>query len=121
MRPAWGDGRADAGALDRVASVLPISQPAGVAADVAVAMSLEGLNRGARVLAVMAGGVDDNLVVAAQHFQLTEPGMCLARKVHPPTVMTSLMSSLASSLALSCCLLIVSIGRFFPSGMTYSR
>ena len=40
--------------------------------------------------------------------------MCLARKVQPPIVMTSLMSWLASSLAFSSCLPIVSIGHFFP-------
>src|SRR5919108_5678722 len=45
--------------------------------------------------------------------KLREPGMCLARKVHPPTVMISLMSSPASSLALSCCLPIVSMGSTF--------
>jgi hypothetical protein len=45
--------------------------------------------------------------------KLSEPGMCLVRKVQPPTVMTSMMSWLASSLAFSSCLLIVSIGHFF--------
>jgi hypothetical protein len=48
--------------------------------------------------------------------KFSEPGMCLVRKVQPPTVMTSLMSGLASSLAFSSCLLIVSIGHFFPWG-----
>src|SRR5512132_1856402 len=68
MRPAPG-GRAHAGPLDRVAGVLPVGEPADVAADVAVPVGGEGGERGGRVLTAGAGGVEDDLVVAAQRLQ----------------------------------------------------
>jgi len=59
MRPTAASGRAHAGALDRVVGVLPISESAFVAADVAVPMSGEGVERGPSVLTAIARGVQD--------------------------------------------------------------
>src|SRR5215207_7648359 len=64
--PGVRGGRVDAVPLDRIAGVLPIGQAAAVAADVAVAVGLQGLACGGRALAVPVGRVDDDLVVAAQ-------------------------------------------------------
>src|SRR4029450_3118382 len=71
MRPAVGSGRTHAGALDRVAGALPVSESAFVAADVAVPMSGEGVERGPRVPPAVTRGVHDDLVVAAQCLQRT--------------------------------------------------
>src|SRR4029453_3812955 len=68
MGPAAG-GRADAGALDRVAGVLPISESAHIAADVPVPVGGEGVERGAGVLTAIARRVEDDLAVAAQGLQ----------------------------------------------------
>jgi hypothetical protein len=59
--PAPGNGRADVGALQRKAGVLPIGEPADVAADVAVAVGGQGGRGGAGVAAIMVVGVEDDL------------------------------------------------------------
>jgi hypothetical protein len=64
MGPVLCGGGVDAAALDREAGVRPVSEPAEVAADVAVAVVGEGVECCARVLTVMAGGVEDDLVIA---------------------------------------------------------
>src|SRR5512132_1618089 len=69
MEPVLGGGRVDAAGLDREAGVRPVGQPAEVAADVAVAVGGEGVVSRACVLAVMAGGVEDDLVVAVQSLE----------------------------------------------------
>jgi hypothetical protein len=69
MGLAVGGGRADAGALDRITGVLPVSESAFVTVDVAVPVSLEGTERGACVLTGITRGVEDDLVVAAQRLQ----------------------------------------------------
>src|SRR4029450_2482352 len=71
MAPAARSGRVHAGALDRVAGALPVSESAFVAADVAVSMSGEGVERGSGVLTAIARGVEDDLLVAAQRLQRT--------------------------------------------------
>jgi hypothetical protein len=71
MRPAAGSGRVHAGALDRVVGVVPVSESALVAADVAVPVSGERVERGPSVLTVIAHRVQDDLVVAAQRLQRT--------------------------------------------------
>ena len=48
-------GRANTFTLHRIAGVLPVGQPAEVAADVAVAVGCERVEGGYRVLAVLAG------------------------------------------------------------------
>jgi hypothetical protein len=65
MGPPLG-GRASPFTLHRIASVLPVGQPTQVAADIAVAVGGERIEGGHRVLAVVVGGVQDDLVVAAQ-------------------------------------------------------
>src|SRR5215213_5125265 len=62
-------GRANPFTLHRIAGVLPVGQPAQVAADVAIAVGLESVECGHCVLAVLDGLVDDDLVVAAQRLQ----------------------------------------------------
>jgi hypothetical protein len=69
MRPAPCGGDADVGALHRKAGVLPIGEPTDVAADVAVAVGGQGVERGANVLTLMIVGVQDDLVIALQRLE----------------------------------------------------
>jgi hypothetical protein len=64
MGPVLCGGGVDGAALDRQAGGRPVGEPAEVTAERAVAVGGEGVEGRARVLAVMAGGVENDLVIA---------------------------------------------------------
>jgi hypothetical protein len=59
-------GRANPFTLHRIARVLPVGKPAQITADSEIAMGGERVEGDRRVLAGVVGGVEDDLVVAAQ-------------------------------------------------------
>jgi hypothetical protein len=64
MGPVLCGGGVDGAALDRQAGGRPVGEPAEVAAERAVAVGGEGVECRPRVLTVMAGGVENDLVIA---------------------------------------------------------